>query len=115
MSLNETTITDQRPRHHHRGGRKKWLFIPFMIAAVVLIKSAVVMFLWNDLATDLFHVPTLTFLQAIEVTILAKVLIGFGGRGMMGGGMGRHRMWHRLAKMSPEERDQFKSEFKQGF
>ncbi len=113
MNSNETT-NEQKPRRCRHGGRKRWVKVPFIIVAVVLIKSAIVMFLWNDLATELFHLPVVSFLQAIEITILAKMLFGFGGRGMMGR-FGRHRFGHRLAHMSPEEREKFKSEFKRGF
>lgn len=108
--MNSTEAADQPESRPCRNGRKRFIKIPFIIAAVVLLKSAVVMFLWNDLATELFHAPVVSFLQAIEITILAKALFGFGGRGMMMGGMGRGRMWQRLGNLSPEERERFRAD-----
>jgi hypothetical protein len=82
------------------------------MAAVVLLKSAVVMWLWNALIPELFHGPMLTFLQAIGISVLAKLLVGFG----------HHRGWHkhhkkhfwksRWAKLSPEEREKLREEIK---
>lgn len=100
---------------HHR----RWLWkIPLFgvgIAGVIALKSVVVMALWNALVPELFHGPTLTFLQAVGISVLAKLLVGFG--------FGHHRGWHkhhrkhfwkaRWAKLSPEEREKLREEIKQ--
>jgi len=118
MNSTESTPTPETKsgRCCHGGGRKKMFAIPFFIAAFVLLKSAVAMLLWNELVPDLFHGPSITFLQSIELVVLAKVLIGFGGhgRGPMMGKMMRHRMGHKFAHMSPEEREKLRNELHKG-
>ena len=130
MSSNEETNKESPPgmdergrgfghgRHGHHGhgpcgGRRRWLKIPF-IAAAVLIKGALVMFLWNALIPDLFHGPELIYCQALGLMILAKLLVGFGGGfGHWGrhhhhrGGFGHKEHW---MKMSPEEREKLREE-----
>lgn len=106
--------SNEEPNRRRFCGRRRFLKIPFIIAAVVLIKSALVMVLWNEIAPDLFHGPILTYLQAIELTVLAKLLVGFGGfRGGFGPGRGFGGEWHlreRWAKLSPEEREKMREE-----
>jgi len=102
-----------RGGHCHGGGRKKWK-IPFIIAAVLLVKSALVLLLWNALIPEVFHGPELTYLQALELTVLVKILTGFGG------GF-RHRFGHhhhhggwgqRWMQMSREERIKMREEMR---
>jgi hypothetical protein len=83
-----------------RACRRRCWKIPFFIAAVVLIKSALVMVLWNALIPDLFHGPALDYPQALGLTVLARLLVGFGGPRGHGGWHRRHH-WGRF---SPEEK-----------
>jgi len=110
MNSNE----EDKDNQHHGCGRRRLWKIPFIVAAIVLIKSVVVMVIWNFLIPDLFHGPTLTYVQAIGLSILAKLLVGFGPRHFGGGPFGRfggwggghlHRHW---AKLSPEEREKMR-------
>jgi len=39
------------------------------------------MLLWNALIPDLFHGPTLSYLQAAGMLVLARIMVGRGGRG----------------------------------
>src|SRR5690242_11656161 len=82
---------------HGHGGhcrRGRCWRIPFFILGFVLIKSAIVFWLWNALIPDLFHGPTVNFPQAIGLVVLAKVLFG-GFRGGHGGRGGPPwRRWH---------------------
>lgn len=123
MSSNEEIKKeDHDHNHHHRrcgGGRKMWKF-PFIIALVILVKSALVLLLWNALIPEVFHGPELNYLQALELTILAKILTGFGGgfRHRFGhhhhhhrGGWGHHRH-ERWMNMSPEEREKMREEMR---
>ena len=85
----------------------------FIVAAVVL--SLVVMLLWNALVPDLFHGPELTFLQALGLLVLAHILLRGWGPWRHANGW-RHERWRRrfdekLAAMTPEEREKFKSEW----
>jgi hypothetical protein len=95
---------------------KKYRFWKLLkIVAVVILAATVfgevVMHLWNWLMPALFGLKTLTFVQALGMLLLSKILFGgfhrhAGGRG--GRGWGRH-MEERFAKMSPEERERFRS------
>lgn len=100
------------PPRCHGHGRRRFLKIPFVIAGIVLIKSALVLLLWNELVPELFHGPTLTYLQAIELTVLAKLLVGFVGLrgfGRGGGGFRGGPPWKgRWAHLSPEEREKLR-------
>ncbi len=102
----------------HGHGRRRFWKIPFIVAAIILIKSGLVMLLWNALIPDLFHGPVLDFCQALGLTVLVKVLVGFGGGGFRHWG-GRHRFgghhgppWgrDRWANLSPEEREKLREE-----
>lgn len=90
------------------------------VVAVVLFGSLAgfgTMFLWNWLVPSLFGGHLITFCQAIGLIVLSKILFGgFGGRGKHCGG-GNHRMkdrWkqkmqERMANMTEEEKEKWKS------
>ena len=89
--------------------RRKFIFIPFAVAAFLSLVSFVVMNLWNYLLPGILHVGAITFWQAMGIFVLCKILFGFG----KGGGPGRghwmrHRMEERFINMTPEEREKFK-------
>jgi hypothetical protein len=110
-----------RGRDHRCGRHRMWKF-PFIIAAVIAVKSALVLLLWNALIPEVFHGPELSYLQAIELTILVKILTGFGGgfrhrfghhrrhHHHHGHGWGRHR--ERWMNMTPEEREKMRDEMR---
>ena len=85
--------------------------VPFIFAAIVLIKSGLVLLLWNALIPGVFSGPALNYLQAVELTVLAKLLVGFGGFKHFGG-------WHggwgskRWAALSSEEREKLREEIR---
>src|SRR4051794_24354922 len=108
---NEEELKSEFDHHHpcHRHGFRKRLWaIPFAVAAIVVVKSALVLVLWNHLIPDLFNGPLLTFPQAIGLTVLAKLLVGFGGHRHFGGPPWAHKMKARWAALSPEERDKLR-------
>lgn len=118
MNSNEET----KPEVSRGCSRRRLWKIPFIVAAIVLIKSAVVMLLWNALIPDLFHGPEVTYLQAIGISILAHILVGFGGGrhfggrfggGRFGGGPPWHRGGHHWAAMTPEEREKLRDSLRQ--
>lgn len=81
---------ENRPRH--KGGFcKRALCMAPLILLAIAVKGALVMFLWNALIPHLFQGPTLDYLQAIGLMVLAKLLVGFGGGGFRSFGGGRHR------------------------
>jgi hypothetical protein len=75
-----------------------------MIAVAVTIAGLVVMALWNWLLPPLAGWHSVSFLQAVGLLILCRLLFG-GFRGSRGPWM-RGRWRH----MSPEERERFREE-----
>lgn len=97
----------RRPRA--RAGRAVG-FLAFIIAGA-LVFGGLVMLLWNNLMPDLFHLPLITFWQALGLLVLAKILFsGFRGGGPFQGRW-RHKVQQRWMEMTPEERERFKQEW----
>lgn len=89
----------------------RWLNRGLKIAAIgtaaVAVCGFVVKGLWNTLVPTIFGWHRITFWQAIGLLLLSKILFGgFRGRG---GERWRHRIGERWEKMSPEEREKFRS------
>ena len=88
------------------------LFAAFLIFAV----GYVVMGLWNALIPELFKGPVLTYWQAIGLLLLTHFLFHGSGRWRHSNGWRHHRWKHgleeKLAAMTPEEREQYKAEWK---
>jgi hypothetical protein len=82
-------------------------FILFAVLGVLLF-GFIVMSLWNWLMPPLFGLHTLTFVQALGLLILGKILFGGFHRG---GGHARWRsgMRERWAQMTPEQREKFRA------
>lgn len=91
--------------------RKLKVFLIVIIACLAL--GGAVMFLWNAILPDVIGVKTITFIQALGILLLSKIL--FGG---FRGGCGEHKrgrwmqMQQKMAAMTPEEREKFKSEWR---
>ncbi|MGC1418076.1 MAG: hypothetical protein WA817_22500 [Candidatus Acidiferrum sp.] len=101
--------------------KKKWIFlIPIAIIAIPLfiwIGGELVMHLWNWLAPALFGWRQITFWQALALLALCRIL--FGSWNNSGGGHRsgmrrrmRERMDERWEKMSPEEREKFRQNWR---
>ena len=88
---------------------KKAVFIPLIVAAGVIVFGGAVMLLWNSILPGLIHVSEITFWQALGLFVLAKILFG-GGWGHKAGNWGHRR--HHWMHMSEEEREKFRSEWK---
>jgi hypothetical protein len=91
---------------------KKGLMIVLMVIAATLVFGAVVMGLWNAILPAVLGVKAITFMQALGILLLSKILFGGfkGGRG--GGGAWKQRMKEKCEHMSPEQRDSFQAEWK---
>jgi hypothetical protein len=88
----------------------KGLKILLMVAVMCVVAGFVVMHLWNWLMPSIFGLRAITFAQAIGLLVLSKLLLGGFHRHSGGGG---HR-WKRHMKehwerMTPEERERFRS------
>ncbi|MCI1778501.1 MAG: hypothetical protein LKI53_00925 [Bacteroidales bacterium] len=76
-----------------------------MIVASILVFSLAVMFLWNWLIPALFSAGTITFLQAVGILVLCRLLFGWKMPNSRNIGTGvQNSRWN---TMSPEERRSF--------
>lgn len=79
--------------------------VAFGLVAVAVF-GFVLMLLWNWLIPSLTGWHTLGFAQALGLLVLCRILFGgFGGRWRHAGGRG----WSRL---TPEERERFRAQFR---
>lgn len=88
--------------------RKKFLFIPLIVAAIALF-AYITMALWNALLPEIFSLTTINFWQAAGLLILARLFFGFGHSGKWGGHgpyMSRD-VRSKIRNMSPEEKKEF--------
>ncbi|MEO6670716.1 MAG: hypothetical protein ABIN36_14640 [Ferruginibacter sp.] len=94
---------------------QKKIKIFFIVIIAFLAFSAAVMWLWNAILPEIIGVKSISFIQALGILLLSKILFG-GFRG--GGAWTAHRrsrwleMQEKKAAMTPEEREKFKSEWK---
>jgi Ca2+/H+ antiporter, TMEM165/GDT1 family len=91
--------------------RRVALFILFA-AIAIFVFGGLVMLLWNNVLVQVTHVSTITFIQALGILVLAKILFG----GFRGGWGSRRYYWKQRMRdkwnnMTPEERDKFKQEW----
>jgi hypothetical protein len=98
---------------------KAKFIIKWVVAAIlfILLFGLLTMFLWNWLIPSIFNGPRLSFLQALGLLLLAKMLFSsWGPRRRFGNGGGvaswKHRYYEKLSSMSAEERERFKSRMK---
>ena len=84
--------------------------IVVFVAVAVAIMGGVVMSLWNWLLPTLAGWHKVTFLQALALLVLCRVL--FGGWRVRGGPW-RHHWKERFGRMTPEEREKFRASLRQ--
>lgn len=76
----------------------------------------VVMGLWNAILPAVLGVKTISFMQALGILLLSKILFGgFGGKRHRGGWKDKGRwmeMKDKFAGMSAEDREKFKAEWR---
>lgn len=95
--------------------KKKWIIKAALLAIIaVAAMGAVVMWLWNWLIPALFTGPTISYIQALGLMLLSRILfrgfVGGPGRGCHGGKFGQWKgKWE---NMSPEERDRMRDLWK---
>ena len=87
--------------------------IPLFVIAIIAVVSLIVMLLWNALIPVLFSGPVLTYLQAVGLLILTKILL-FGGPGARGFHRYRrcgklNRFDEMLKHLSDEEKEALRS------
>jgi hypothetical protein len=93
---------------------KKGLMILLLGIIAVLIFGLVVMSLWNAILPAVLGVKAISFIQALGILLLSKILFGGfgGGRGRRHGRGKWMEMKQKFSGMTPEEREKFKAEWK---
>ena len=91
---------------------KKKLMIFFLVIIAAIAFGAVIMLLWNAILPEVIGVKSISFLQAVGILLLSKILFG----GFHGGCGARRQKWmemqQKMNAMTPEEKEKFKSEWK---
>jgi Ca2+/H+ antiporter, TMEM165/GDT1 family len=92
--------------------KKGLMFFTFFIAMALLI-GLVVMGLWNAILPAVLGVKAITFIQALGILLLSKILFG----GFHGGFRGRKEQWRikmqeKMNGMTQEEKEKFKAELR---
>ncbi len=97
----------------------KVLMIIGIASIAMLAFGSIVMCLWNAILPAVLGVKTITFLQALGILLLCKILFGghgprgrFGGGGCGPGGMWKMRMKEKFQNMTPEEREKIRAAWK---
>ena len=93
---------------------KKALMILVFGAIAVAVFGFIVMGLWNAILPAVLGVKAISFIQALGILLLSKILFGGfgGGRGWRGNMAWKQKMKQRWDTMTPEEREKFKAEWK---
>ena len=78
--------------------------------AFVVAAGAVVMWLWNALIPEIFGGTPITWIQALGLLILARILAGGRSSGFGGRRRWRERWERKVANMNPEEREKWRAE-----
>jgi hypothetical protein len=93
-----------------RHGPLHVLKVIVMVVVAVTGFSFATMHLWNWLMPAVFGLRAITWLQALGLLLLSKILFGGFGRGGRGGRPGWKRdMKERWEQMSPEERERLRA------
>jgi hypothetical protein len=99
--------------NHPFRNRKRFLFFPFIGLAFVLAGGLAVMLLWNAVIPSIMNqAAPLTFGKAVGLLLLCNILFG-GFRGRPGGFRGGPPWRNKMASMTDEEREKFKSEWRE--
>lgn len=93
--------------------KKGLMFVSFFIAATLLV-SFIVMGLWNTILPAVLGVKAITFVQALGILLLSKILFGGFRGGCYGSGRQQWKMkiQEKMGQMTPEEKEKFKAEWK---
>ncbi len=93
---------------------KKVLMFTCLFIIAVLVFGGMVMALWNAILPAVLGVKTITFMQALGILLLSKILFGgfHGKRGIRERFQWKHGMQEKWANMTPEEKEKFKTEWR---
>ena len=84
-----------------------------LVVLALMVFGFVTEHLWNWLMPAIFGLKAITFLQALGLVVLSKILLGGVHKHAGGGRRGwKNGMQERWATMSPEEREKFRAGMK---
>lgn len=95
--------------------KRRAVFIAMMLL-LPLVKSAIVMLLWNAILPDLFHLSSINYGQALGLFILCKILFSNFGFGRFMGRTPHFRnpaIREKFMNLSPEEKEKVKQQWKE--
>ena len=98
----------------NRNKRRAFFFA--LILLIPLIKSLILMLLWNAILPELLHVSAINYWQALGLFILCKILFGnfgFGHFGFKNKPFRKPAFREKFMNMSPEEKEKLKQQWKE--
>lgn len=93
---------------------KRFMLFLLFVFAVLVPLGFIITALWNNILVPVLHIGIINFWQALGIFLLSKILFG-GFPGYWRRGMKndfREKMRAKWSNMSPEEREQFKQNWK---
>lgn len=94
---------------------KKAIMILVFAIVAILAFGLLVMSLWNAILPVVIGVKAITFVQALGILLLSKILFGGFGGGHRGGWRSKGKwmeMKEKFSGMTAEEKEKFKSEWR---
>jgi hypothetical protein len=91
--------------------KRKPLFVLIPIALFFAV-GGVVMLLWNWLIPVLFGLKTISYMQALGLFLLSRILLGSFGFGNKKPPFANPNFRNKMMNMTTEERQKFKEEWK---
>jgi len=102
-------------KNSHYPKRKIFFFI-LLFPALFLGIGAIVMLLWNAILPVVIHVESISYLQALGILVLSKILFSGFRHGYSGRNFHSPSKWHHLKEkwenMTDEEKAKYKEELK---
>lgn len=90
---------------------RKPIFVLIPIALFFAL-GGIVMLLWNWLIPIIFGLKTITYLQALGLFLLSRILLGNFGFGNKRPPFANPKFREKMMNMTEEERQQFREEWK---
>ena len=90
---------------------RKPIFVLIPIALFFAL-GGIVMLLWNWLIPIIFGLKTITYLQALGLFLLSRILLGSFGFGNKRPPFANPKFREKMMNMTEEERQQFREEWK---
>jgi len=83
---------ESKVEHYVKKAVKVFVFAIFIIG-LFFLACYILMRLWNWLMPDLFDLISITYMQAVGLMIIAKLIFGFGGGGSSSKNNGTSKKW----------------------